>query len=254
MFDRHHAGRGLWALALSLCALPALAAEGLYATFAYGNAAVDETGDFAVPGLAFPAPTVDHEICATTATITVGVRPVVGGLDDRNSHYRMGIGWRSAGALAWEFGYFNVARLASEARSGAYAVTQPACPDATISARGVSIDRVQANGFSLGPVFHLALSRRVELELRATISAWELRNDSQWQIEVTEFNDVGAELRTYPTAAVSGGRDDSGADLGYGLGLSWQANDDARVRLSLERQTIGDLSIEVANLGLSIGF
>jgi hypothetical protein len=241
------------ALALTgLAAGPLAAAPGMYATLSVGNARVDETGGFAVQGLAFSGP-VTHDICNSQATITVGARPVVGRLEDNDTEYRFGVGWRGDGAWAFELGYFNVARLASSAGSGPYSVTQPACPDFTVDARGVEIDRIKASGISLGPVYHVPLGRRLELDLRAMINLYDLTVESQWQVEVTE-NENGVPFRTFPTAGVTGSESKHGVDGGLGLGLSYRVNDEMRLRGAFERQVIGDVTLDVSLVGLTVEF
>lgn len=246
--------KSLAVLTLGLLSLPLAAEPGMYASFAYGNASVDDDRYQGVPGLAFAGPTVDHDICSTTATITIGAQPQVTDFDGRDTQYRFSVGWRGEGALAWELGYFNLARVESGARRGPYAVAQPACPDFTVSAEGVKLERLSASGISFGPVYHIPLGGSFELELRANLNLYDLRSEAQWLVEVTEFNAAGDALRTYPTAGVNGQRDESGTDLGLGLGLSYTVNDKARVRLSAERQVAGQVTLEILMLGLVLGF
>ena len=71
------------AAALSALTLAAPAQADWFVGVQAGNGAADETGSFGVAVPGFGGPTVDHDLCGGTATITVGPEPQVGSIDAR---------------------------------------------------------------------------------------------------------------------------------------------------------------------------
>jgi hypothetical protein len=220
-----------------------------------GNGAADETGAFGVPVPGFGGPTVDHDLCGGTATITVGPEPTVTSIDANSTNYRVFVGARS-GNWSLELADFNVARMEGSADSAPYSVAQPTCNPVptdpiTVDAFGRKLEQIQFNGWSLTPTYSLNFAKAWTVDFRATVAFWEREQNSQWQIVVTE-NSNGVPIQTYPTTWSNGSGGGAGVDLGYGLGIGWSINDDVRLRLQFEVQPYSEFDVSTVTLGFAI--
>lgn len=222
-----------------------------------GTATMSESGAFGVPIAGFGGPTVDHDLCGGTATITVGAQPSVTKIDDTSAGYKLFVGARR-GALGLEFGMFNVARLGGTASGGPYAVLQPTCNPVpinpiTVDAHGRQLETVSFDGYSITPVYSWPIAAGWTLDLRATIAFWERAERSQWQIVVTELQSA-VPLQTYVTETAGAEGGGSGVDLWPGIGVGWEFKDGLRLRGIIEQQGFGDLSTTIWSLGLAVDF
>lgn len=232
-------------------------ADGWYGGIDAGTASMSESGAFGVATGGFGGPTVDHDLCGGTATITVGPEPFVTRIDTNSTEYQLFIGKRM-GAFAVEFGMFNVARMGGSADSAAYAVAQPTCNPVpvdpiTVDAFGRKQETVAFDGWAITPVYSFPFANAWTLDLRATVAFWDREDRSQWQIVVTE-NSAGNAIQTYPTTWANGAGGDSGVDLWLGAGLSWEMRDGVRLRGIVEQENFGDLSTLAWTLGVAIDF
>jgi len=228
-----------------------------YGGFDVGSASMSESAAFGQPITGFGGPTVDHDLCGGTATITVGPEPQVRSIDDQSAGYTVFVGARR-GALGVEFGMFNVARLAGQASEGPYAVLQPTCNPVpinpiTVDAHGRKLETVSFDGYSITPVYSWPIAEGWTLDLRATVAFWEREERSQWQIVVTEL-EGGAPVQTYVTETAGAEGGGSGVDLWPGLGVGWEFKEGLRLRGIVELQGFGELTATVWSLGLAIDF
>jgi len=244
-------------IALAFALAPAAFADGWYVGVDGGNAQMSETSGFGVTTGGFGGPTIDHDVCGGTATITIGAQPTVAAIDTSSTHYRISIGhrwesWSLEGAM------FNVARLGGSATSGPYAVLQPTCSPLptdpfTIEAEGRKVDTVAFDGWSLTPVYSFPVGDDWSLDLRATIAFWDAEQRGQWQVVVTELSNA-VPLQRYVVDHAQLDDGGSGVDLWPGLGVSWRANEKVRLRAIVERQSFDSLSTTAWSLGFTIGF
>lgn len=248
------------ALAAALLTTTAFAADwraDWYGGLDVGSASLDESGAFGVPTGGFGGPTVDHDLCGGTATITVGAEPFVTRIDDSSTEYRLFLGKRF-GAFAVEGGTFNIARAGGQADSAAYAVAQPTCNPVpttpiTVDAFGRKVETIAFDGYTVTPVYSFAFAEDWTLDLRATLAFWAQEERSQWQIVVTELSGT-TPLQTYVTETATGDEGESGFDVWLGVGASWQVRDGLRLRGILEQQRFEDLSYLAWTIGVAIDF
>jgi hypothetical protein len=242
------------ALAALVIAAPADALE-WYAGVTAGNGQADETGNFGVAVPGFGGPTVDHDICGGTAVITVGPEPTVTSIDGSSTNYRIFLGARKDN-WALEFASFNVARIEDSADSVPYAVAQPTCNPVptdpiTVDAFGRKVESLAYEGYSLSPVYSLEFAKDWTVDFRATVAFWDREQRSQWQVVVTE-NSAGNPVQTYPTTHSNGEGGGAGVDFGLGVGVTWVALEDFRVKLLLDSQTYGGFDVTTVTLGFAI--
>lgn len=242
--------------ALTLAAAIALPAQaGWFVGIGAGTGSADQNGTFGVPVPGFAGPTVDHDICGDTATITVGAEPTVTSIDGSSTNYRIFLGARKD-AWSFEFASFNVARIEGSADSGPYGVVQPTCNPVptspiTVDAFGRKVESLAYNGYSLTPAYSLEFAPAWTVDFRASIAFWDREQRSQWQIVVVE-NQGGVPLQSYPTTWSNGSGGGAGVDLGLGLGLSWKIRDEMRLRLQYDLQPYGDFEVSTVTLGVAI--
>jgi len=240
------------ALALA-AALPAQAEW--FVGVAAGTGSADQDGSFGVAVPGFGGPTVDHDICGGTATITVGAEPTVTSIDGSSTNYRVFVGARKD-AWSFEFASFNVARIEGTEDSAPYGVAQPTCSPTpsqpiTVDAFGRKVESLAFDGLSFTPAYSLQFAEHWTVDFRASVAFWEREQRSQWQIVVTE-NFGGTPLQTYPTTWSNGSGGGAGVDLGLGLGVSWRIRDEMRLRLQYDLQPYGDFEVSTVTLGVAI--
>jgi len=242
-------------LALATASAASQAGEAVtYGGVTVGNSALDEVGNYGASGLGFGSPTLAHDVCGGTATITIGAEPTVQRIDGSATSYRFFIG-RRWGDLALEFGRYNVSRIESSATVAGYSVAQPSCTSGsfTVSAEGVKLESLQYHGWTLTPVWIRPLAADWELELRATVATWNREARSQWQVVVTEY-DAGDFAGSGAIAADYARLGDEDIDVGFGVGIAWRATETVRLRALIEDQVFGPQRIRSTSLGLVVDF
>jgi hypothetical protein len=181
--------------------------------------------------------------------------------DNDDNSFNLGLGFKVNDNFAVELGYMDMGQVlkSSASFSATTGVITGNIGNDTYTysagAAGSAEVKADADGWTLGAVFSLPVSEKVDVLAKAGIFKWDAKASFNASLNANETLTVNGVAYTSSAAfTVSGDLSEDGTDPYYGVGLSYDINDKFTVRADYTKYEVWDEDIDVMGAALLVKF